>query len=108
MFRSIVNSSFFIGLDLSQPQKDYYKQFLFDIKTCLPNKSLFISVLRDENDEIIFHTKYSLQETHSFIVVSNTVNTSNSKKREKKRTNQYIIRKKKKKDIDKSRSYGQT
>ncbi|CAF3862119.1 unnamed protein product [Rotaria magnacalcarata] len=34
---SIIEYPYLIELDLSKAQKDYYEQFLFDIKTCLPN-----------------------------------------------------------------------
>ena len=34
---SIIEYPYLIELDLSQAQKDYYEQFLFGTKTCLPN-----------------------------------------------------------------------
>ncbi|CAF4418073.1 unnamed protein product, partial [Rotaria sp. Silwood2] len=34
---SIIEYPYLIELDLSKAQKDYYEQFLFDTKTCLPN-----------------------------------------------------------------------
>jgi len=34
---SIIEYPYLIELDLSQAHKDYYQQFLFDTKTCLPN-----------------------------------------------------------------------